>query len=130
MENAVTKYGIEGVKNILALGIECGNMADKMVKETGGRLAKAAHLMMIGDELFALTGVDWKNLGNEFKDIDPVEMKELYAFAEEKFDIANDEVEVIVEKSISTLMALGESIMELVELGKAIKAAKKPVVVS
>lgn len=124
-ETLVEKHGIEGVKKILGLAVEAGNMVEKMVAEKGGRLKQFAHMMMLGDEVFALAGVEWKNLGNEFKDIDAAEMAELNTFVEEKFDLANDQVEVIVERSIKTLVSLGGSIMELVALGKAVSAAKK-----
>ena len=59
--------------------------------------------MKIGDEVIALFSVDYKLVLPEFKDIDPVEMEELKAWAIEEFDIPNDKVEAKLESGFELM---------------------------
>lgn len=114
------KFGIENMKKLLALVIEIGNVIDKMVGTPG--LAKLGHLMMLMDEAMALATVDWKLLDDEYKDFSAVEKEEINAFLEAKFDISNDKIEEVVERSWRLFMRTESIIHDVLGLVKFVKA--------
>ena len=117
------KFGIENVKKIIAIPVEMGNIGDAIGRTKGAD--KWLKLTGLFDELMALTSVDFKNLGNEFKDMDAVEMAELKKFMADKLDLGDDNVEKVVEKSIEILHLLGDGVLKCFDLVKLIKAMKE-----
>ncbi len=71
------------------------------------------------DDLAAVGGVvtTWKDIVAEFKDLDETEKQELYAYAQEQFDIPNDQVESFVEDSLQWVLTT----VSLVERAKTLK---------
>jgi hypothetical protein len=117
-EITMEKFGIENIKKLLDVGLEIGNVAG-MWKETGS--GGYVHLIKLADEVMALPSVDWKLLDDEFKDLSEEEMKALYSYAEAKFDIPQDLIEVIVEKALFMSIKVLDLVKDGFELAKIIK---------
>lgn len=59
----------------------------------------------------------------ELKDLTPAEAKELAAHIQQKFDIANDQIEAKIEHALDLIVKLYETIKEVVAFGKTLKKA-------
>lgn len=94
------KQGIEQVKKVLNVLVEAGNVAEKMLNEKGGAVAKVTHLMKLTDEVVGLVGLNPTQLKAELADLDPAEKAELIAHAKEKFDLENDVLEGKIEAGL------------------------------
>lgn len=121
-----TKYGIENLKKIFALGFELGSVAGDVAEKAGNAELKWYDKWLfpftkLGDEIFAMFSVDYKLIVPEWKDLDEVEKAELKVFAQEKFDIPQDEIEGVIEEVLLACLALGEHIVKLVEVAKTFK---------
>lgn len=92
------KIGITNLKPIIALGIEMGNVADKIGRAKGA--ARYLHLADLFDELTGLGKVDFKLLDDEIKDLDASEREELHNFLKVKFDIVDDKLEMAIEEGL------------------------------
>src|SRR5690606_41545942 len=95
------KFGIENLKPLVSLGIELGNVADKMGRSKGA--ARFGHLLMLTDEAMALGSVDFSKVKAEIKDLDESEKQQLKDHLKAKFDIVDDKLEVAIESGIDIL---------------------------
>ena len=114
------KLGISNLKPIVSLGIELGNVADKVGRNTGA--SRYLHLMDLFDELTALGSVEFKKVGAEIKDLDEAERKELHEHIKVKFDIVDDKLEMAIEKGLSLVERQYGLVKEAMELAKELKA--------
>lgn len=114
------KYGISNILPLILLSIEMGNVADKMGRTKG--LARYMKLTELFDEGVAVMGVDFKQIKEEIKDLDDDERLMIKNAIKEKFDIVDDKLEGVIEKSLDSLDNLINSIQSLVELYKGLKA--------
>jgi len=116
------KFGVENLKKLVALGLEMGNVADRIVQGSGA--SKWLAMVDLGDELLALTGVQWNQVGDEYKDLSEPEKAQLMAFAKEKFDIADDKLEAVIESSLGLVMKMEGVVKEAITLYKSATAEK------
>jgi len=112
--------GIKNLKPVLALGIELGNVADKVGRQTGA--ARYLGLMDLFDELTALGSVDFKEVSKEIKDLDAQEREELHAFLKVKFDIVDDKLEMAIEDGLKIVEEAYGLIKRSQALYKSLKA--------
>lgn len=118
MENK--SYDIEDVKKLLGFILALGNTADKIGSTSGP--VKWGHLTMLLPELMALPSIQWKEIGEQIKDMDAAERQELLEFFKSEFDLASDELEQLLESAISMVKLTADTVLEWVEFGKACKA--------
>jgi hypothetical protein len=106
MEN--TPLGIETLKKALGFMLGLGTELASALED--GKVSMAEGLGFI-DNLFAIPGLvkDRKQLVDELKNLSDDERQELFTYAAQEFDLANDEVESVVEQALAT----AQSILEL-----------------
>jgi hypothetical protein len=117
---AEEKKGIEQLKKVVLVIDKAANVADQMVNEKGGTIAKLSHLMGLSGALVGLAGCSASELKAEFADLDAAEKAELMQFAKDNFDIAEDAVEAKIKAGLD-LAVEGEAFVE--KLIKFIKPA-------
>ena len=124
--------GAHGTKNailVLNLLAEGGNIADKMIHSPGSLVSKLMFLGAAFDEIISLTGLDAKELVEEFKEMDAADMAALHEAFKAKFDLQDDKVEALVEEGIMLAKEYGDAVLKTVEWVKKLKApAAAPVV--
>ena len=111
------KLGIEQYKIIFGLIIELGNVGDQMGRKKG--LSRYMTLIDLVDELVEFKDFSVEKFKAESKDFGPEDLVELNTFLQEKFDIADDRLELVIEKCLS----ISSKIFEIYEECKAL--AKK-----
>lgn len=111
---------MENLKKVLAVVIELGNVLDKVLKAQGVS-AKLACLLGMTDELFALSGVNFVEVKNEFLALDDAKKKELVVFFAQKFDLENDVMEQRIEQGLSLAVEAECLIEEIVAFSKSFK---------
>lgn len=117
------KVGIEDLKKVVTVLAKAGSVADQMINEKGGVVAKLSHLIGLSSALVGLAGCSATELKAEFADLDAAEKAELVAHAKAEFDIAEDDVEAKIEAGLD-LAIEGESFIEkIVAFAKSLKAA-------
>jgi len=114
------KVGISNLKPIVALGIELGNVADKVGRNTGA--TRYLSLMDLFDELTGLGSVDFKVVMAEIKDLDDVERMELHEFLKAKFDIVDDKLEMAIEDGLKIVEEAYGLVKRSMDLAKSLKA--------
>lgn len=97
--------GIEETKDALKFIIGFGEAIDKSLED--GKIGYAdlfnfAPVMM--DAGAAFSGID--QVPGELKDLSKEERDELVKFVEEEFDIDNDNLEILIEKSFKAILSL------------------------
>lgn len=115
------KYGIENLKPLVALGIELGNVGDKVGRTKGA--ARYLHLMDLFDELTGLAKVDFGKAKEEIKDLDAAEREELHTFMKVKFDIVDDKLEMAIEEGLKIVEEAYGLITRSIDLAKGLKEA-------
>lgn len=113
------KVGIENLKPIVALGIELGNVADKIGRGKGA--ARYLPLMDLFDELMALNGVSFAAVKAEIKDLDAGEREELHSFLKVKFDIVDDKLELAIEEGLKIVEEAYGLVVRSINLVKGLK---------
>jgi len=93
------KFGIENLKKVLFLAAELGNVGDK-IGRSKGHPDRLLPLLSLFDELTAFMTVDFQVVNKELADLTAVEKEELLAEMKAKFDIVDDKLEIVFEKSI------------------------------
>lgn len=116
------KVGIENLKKCLALGIEIGNVSDKMTSTGGSIFSKLGHLSELTDEVIVATSAEFSKLSDEVSDLDDAEKAELVGFLKEKFSIADDKLENVIEGAIDILLDLESIVKNAIALGQTLKA--------
>ena len=114
------KYGITNLKPIIALGIELGNVADKVGRAKGA--TRYLSLMDLFDELMALGKVDFKLVSKEAGELDTEERAELHSFLKAKFDIVDDKLEVAIEEGLKIVEEAYGLVNRSMALAKSLKA--------
>jgi hypothetical protein len=90
---------VDNIKKLVGLVIEAGNVIPEMTKDAGS-FSKFVALGKMGDELIAIAGLDVEELKKEVLDLDAAEKAELIRYIEDKFEIANDNLEEQIEQAI------------------------------
>lgn len=116
------QFGVDNLIKVSNVILEGGNVIDKIMKEEGGSMAKAAHAMMLFDELMMLPTINYDIIDDEIKELDAEDKAKLDAHFMAKLDIANDQVEESIEKVFSMILKLETIVKEILALVKSFKA--------
>lgn len=111
--------GVENIKKLVMLGVEMGNVADKIVQ--GGGVSRWGALMDLADEAMALTSVDFSKVDDEYKDLSDAEREQILAEVKVKFDIADDKIEGVVEGALGIALKLEGLVKESIALAMSLK---------
>lgn len=114
------KYGIANILPLILLGVEMGNVADKIGRTKG--MARYFKLTELFDEGVAVMGVDFKQVKEEIKDLDADEKLMIKNAIKEKFDIVDDKLELAIEKSLDIVENLMNVVQSSIDLFKELKA--------
>lgn len=118
------KFGIENIKKFIAFGFGLGTSVDDAMQD--GKITFKDYVLFI-DDVMKVPGVigGAKHLKNELGDFSPDERLALTTWVKNEFDIKNDKVEEVIEKSIDVATAgliLFDASSDLVKAIKALKA--------
>ena len=122
--------GLFGVDNLIKVAdviLEAGNVAEKMINEEGNSMAKAAHIMMLFDELMQLPSTDFSKLGDEAKELDNEDKAKLEAHFKAKLDLTDDRLEANIEKIFGMVLKVEGVVREVIGLVKSFKASDEVV---
>lgn len=104
------KLGIESLKSVLKLGLALGNGIGKAMEDGKVDLTDIVYLMgALQAAPAAFLAVD--KVQAEAKDLDASEMAELVAYAKAEFDLADDELEKKIEKSLEAGLVIYQAVM-------------------
>lgn len=92
------KLGVSNLLPLIMLGVEMGNVGDKMGRTKG--MQRYMHLTALFDEVTALGQVDFKQALAEAKDLDPSETQMIHEQLKVKFDIVDDKLELAIEEGL------------------------------
>lgn len=117
------KLGVDNLWKVLATTLELGNVVDKMIvqKEQTWVTRFLGNALEMTDDVALMFTVKYNQILPEFKDLDAVERADLLQRAKDKFDIPDDKVEEVVEKTFEIIFSLGDTILSLVSMIKALK---------
>lgn len=115
------KFGVENLKKIIAVPVEMGNVADAIGKENSSSWKKWFKLIELTDEVGSLLTVEWKMLKDEYLDFSDAEREEIKEFMKKKFDIADDKLENIIERSFTILFSVEGAIKDSIALYREIE---------
>lgn len=116
-------YGIENLTKVLDLVIESGNVSGNIIALPEGKwYEKILPAVKLIDEIASLFSVTWNQVIPEFKDLSDNEKEILKKHFIEKFDIPQDNIEIIIEDSLSLLDNYYKAIKGSIELYNKIKA--------
>lgn len=106
--------GIENLKMVAKFGIQLGEDASKVLAD--GKVTAMEGLSLLPD-LMGISGIleNKQAIADEFKDLTSDERAELNKYIAEEFDIADDVLEIKIEKSIAAAVA----VLDLVSVFKA-----------
>ena len=115
------KVGIENLKLILGLVLQVANTTDAIGRDTSP--ARWGLLFNLIGPTAAIGGLKLSQVAVEWKDLDTVEQAELKAFAKEKFDIADDALELTIEKALDIVSNQVAVVEDAIALAKSFKKA-------
>jgi hypothetical protein len=122
------QHGVDNLIKIADLVLEGGNVAEKMINEEGGSMAKAAHAMLLFDELMALPTVDFSKLDDEAKELDQEDKDKLNAHFKAKLDLEDDKIEESIEKVFGMALKLEGVVREVISLVKGFREEAEEVI--
>jgi hypothetical protein len=116
------QVGIDELKKVVAVLASAANVADQMVNEKGGVVARLTHLMGLSTSLIGLAGCSATELKAEFADLDAGEKADLVQYAKDQFAIAEHDVEAKIEAGLDLAIEGEAFIVKVVAFSKSLKA--------
>lgn len=113
------QYGVKNLLPLILLGVEMGNVGDKMGRSKG--IARYAHLLDLMDEVMQLPKVDFAQVKLEVKELDEADRAELKAQVKAKLDLVDDVLESALEDSLSIVEAQYQVVEKSISLYKSLK---------
>lgn len=96
------QFGKENLRKTIMLVAEVGNVIDAMGRAKG-QPDRLMPLLNLFDELTEFMTVDFEIVNKELEDLSAIEKDELLKELQEKFDIVDDKLEAVFEKSVIAL---------------------------
>ena len=118
-------FGVDNLIKVANVILEGGNVIEKIINEEGNGMAKAAHAMLLFDELMALPTVEFSKLDDEAKELDQEDKDKLNAHFKAKLDLEDDKIEDAIEKTFGMALKLEGVVREIVALVKSFKEEEK-----
>lgn len=120
------KLGVDQIEKVLDVVLEAGNVAEKVLKEPGGAVAKLSHLTAMFDEVVALAGVSPAAVVAQFKDLDAEEKGKLFERLRVKLDLADDLLEAKIELGLALALEAEELVKKVIAFAQSFKAVAAP----
>lgn len=105
----MSKIGIEKITALVVLGAAIGMKAADALEDKKITLPEAFGFL---PDLMAIPGIinDFPAIKQEIADLDPNERAEIAKVLQDKFDIANDKLEAVIEGGVRLALALLDEI--------------------
>lgn len=111
---------LSDLKKVVGFGFEVGNLISIVKNLPGGPAAKLiAVLSSATPDLMALLSLDAGKALQEYKNLDVAGRQELLDYAKQKFDIADDVLEVKVENAFGLLLESSALVEKWIALAKS-----------
>ena len=117
-ETAGVRQGIQETKDVVKFVIRLGEAGAKSLEDGKFSVSDLSNFINAAGALPAAIG----GIGSvpaELKDMDVDERAELLAYIKEEFDIAEENIEAVVEKALTAVIGLFDLIKEIIALTKA-----------
>lgn len=115
-------YGITQLKKILAVIIEVGNVADRVINDKSvGYFKKLGYAFQLYDELGMLFTLNVANLREEIKELDEGDRKDLKDFVKAKFNILEKDIEAKIESALDLVEHAGEFVDKILLFIKGLR---------
>jgi len=117
-ETAEVRQGIQETKDVVKFVIRLGEAGAKSLEDGKFSVSDLSNFINAAGALPAAIG----GIGSvpaELKDMDVDERAELLAYIKEEFDIAEENIEAVVEKALTAVIGLFDLIKEIIALTKA-----------
>ncbi len=95
------KLGIVNLTAAVMLAFELGNIADQIGRKKG--IMRWMPVMGLADELADMEGVTLDQIKAEFKDLDATERAQLNEKIKAKFNLVDDQLEVVIEEAVGAV---------------------------
>ncbi len=115
------KYGIENLKILFAVPVAIGQVSYEIHASEDRSWKRFLKVVDVADETFDLLKVKWDQVKGEILDLDDLERKELVESIKQKFDIADDNIEGVVEDSLSIIDDMGSIVSKSINLYRRLK---------
>jgi hypothetical protein len=115
--NQIKMLGIEKLKEVLVALIRIGNKVDSVTQDGFQLLTDGAALLPNVTDLIVVLK-NGKEAVAQLKDLDPLEREDLLLELQDELDLADDKLEVVIEKGFVAINAV-------VDFGGAVKDALK-----
>ncbi len=119
------EHGVDQLVLGLEVLAEGGNVAEKMAKKDQSLGSRLGHLLLLSDELIALSGLDGKEFKAQAMELDAADRAKLVLKFQEKFDLENDIAEKAIEQGLILLVRGTELVVDSIEFAKALRAGKE-----
>jgi len=117
-------FGVSEIKKVVALPVEIGNVIPQVAAATS-IIGKVRALGSLTDELMDLATLDVPLLGKQWADFTPEERTLVGNWMKDEYDIADDQVEALVELGFDLAVRQVTLGADMVTFAKAVMAAKK-----
>lgn len=97
--------GIDNLKKLITVGLEVPSVIADITKDGKVTFFELFNILPVATELIAVAK-SYKEIVDEFADLDDAEREELHAYFADKFDIPNDKVEDYVEDALEVAFNL------------------------
>lgn len=97
--------GTENLKKLITVGLEVPSVIAEITKDGKVTFFELFNILPIATELISVVK-SYKQIADEFADLDDTEREELHTYFAEKFDIPNDKVEEFVEDALGVAFSL------------------------
>lgn len=121
MSEETTTIGIDKIKQAIALLATIGESLEDDLKDGKISLAEGIGYATQIPSLLSVAK-DYKELGQQWADLQPGELEELIAYAKEQYDSDDQHAEEIVDATIDVLGHLGGAVTSTITLVALIKA--------
>jgi len=112
-------YGIEEIKKLVLAGTSLGMVADKVFDD--GKLSFDD--LFYFDDLYSvvrdLMAIDYSLIPKELKNLDSNEISELSKFFQDKLDLGNDDIEVVLERAFDLALKIYGMISDAISFAKS-----------
>lgn len=103
------KLGIEKLKRLASIGIEIGGDIEKALEDGKVSLWEGLGIVPNLKDLGFIIK-ERKDIKAEYEDLSNAEKEELCLYIKEKFDLKNDKLEMIIEKSLDFAVSISDLI--------------------
>ena len=116
------KVGIGNLQMLLGFSLSLANVADDVTNHPTTMMEKIAGAMKLIPDIGMLATVQFSALSAEVSDLDDAEKGQLKQFIKDKFNIADEKLEIAIEEGIALLMDLEGLFKRGASIAQALKS--------